>query len=71
MVQDALGRHRSVARAAGELGVTRLGLAKLRARLQLNRFDRQPAGRSTSSREVTQRVQEEVYRSNNAKCIHV
>ena len=39
MVRDALGRHRSVARAAGELGVTRQGLSKLMARLQIDRFD--------------------------------
>ena len=39
MVRDALGRHRSVARAAGELGVTRQGLSKLMARLQVDRFD--------------------------------
>ena len=40
MVRDALVRHRSVARAAGELGVTRQGLSKLMARLQVDRFDR-------------------------------
>ena len=39
MVRDALGRHSSVARAAGELGVTRQGLSKLMARLQVDRFD--------------------------------
>ena len=39
MVPDALGRHRSVSRAAGELGVTRQGLSKLMARLQIDRFD--------------------------------
>ena len=39
MVRDALVRHRSVARAAGELGVTRQGLSKLMARLQVDRFD--------------------------------
>ena len=39
MVRDALGRHASVARAAGELGVTRQGLSKLLARLQVDRFD--------------------------------
>ena len=39
MVRDALGRHRSVARAAGEVGVTRQGLSKLMARLQIDRFD--------------------------------
>ncbi len=39
MVRDALGRHRSVARAAGELGVTRQGLSKLMARLQIDRFE--------------------------------
>ena len=38
MVRDALGRHRSVARAAGELGVTRQGLSKLMARLDIDRF---------------------------------
>ena len=31
MVRDALGRHDSVARAAGELGITRQGLSKLMA----------------------------------------
>ena len=39
IVRDALVRHRSVARAAGELGVTRQGLSKLMARLQVDRFD--------------------------------
>ncbi len=39
MVRDALGRHRSVARAAGELGVTRQGLSKLMARLDIDRFN--------------------------------
>ena len=39
MVRDALGRHDSVARAAGELGITRQGLSKLMARLQVDRFD--------------------------------
>ena len=39
MVRDALGRHGSVARAAGELGVTRQGLSKLMAGLQVDRFD--------------------------------
>ena len=39
MVRDAIGRHGSVARAAGELGVTRQGLSKLMARLQVDRFD--------------------------------
>lgn len=38
MVRDALGRHRSVAHAAGGLGVTRQGLSKL-AVLQIDRFD--------------------------------
>ncbi len=38
MVGDALGRHRSVARTAGELGVTRQGLSKLMARLDIDRF---------------------------------
>ena len=39
MVRDALGWYGSVARAAGELGVTRQGLSKLMARLQADRFD--------------------------------
>ena len=40
MVRDAVGRHHgSVARAAGELGVTRQGLSRLMARLQVDRFD--------------------------------
>ena len=40
MVRDALGRHgRSVARAASELGVTRQGLSKLMARLDIDRFN--------------------------------
>ena len=39
MVRDALGRHGSVPRAAGELGATRQGLSKLMARLQVDRFD--------------------------------
>ncbi len=39
MVRDALVRHRSVARAAGELGVAQQGLSKLMARLQLDRFN--------------------------------
>ncbi len=39
MVRDALGRHASVARAAGELGITRQGLSKLMARLRIDRFD--------------------------------
>ena len=39
MVRDALGRHRSVARAAAELGVTRQGLSKLMARLDIDRFN--------------------------------
>ena len=40
MVRDALGRHdRSVARAAGELGITRQGLSKLMVRLHVDRFD--------------------------------
>ena len=39
MVRDALGRHGSIARAAGELGVTRQGLSKLMARLQIDRFN--------------------------------
>ena len=39
MVRDALGRHRSVARAAGELGVTRQGLSKLMSRLHIDRFN--------------------------------
>ena len=38
MVRDALGRHGSVARAAGELGVTHQGLSKLMARLHVDRF---------------------------------
>lgn len=38
MVRDALGRHGSVARAAGELGVTRQGLSKLMARLDIDRY---------------------------------
>ena len=37
MVRDALGRHRSGARAKGELGVTRPGLSKLMARRQIER----------------------------------
>ncbi|MCY3843508.1 MAG: sigma 54-interacting transcriptional regulator, partial [Acidobacteria bacterium] len=41
-VRDALGRHGSVARAAGELGVTRQGLSKLMARLQIDRCDPNP-----------------------------
>ena len=47
MVRDALGRHRSVARAAGELGVTRQGLSKLMARLEIDRFN---PGRDRSAR---------------------
>ena len=39
MVRDALGRHRSVARAVGELASTRQGLSKLMARLQIDRFN--------------------------------
>ena len=39
MVRDALGRHGTVARAAGELGVTRQGLSKVMARLQIDRFN--------------------------------
>ncbi len=39
MVRDALGRHGSVARAAGELGVTRQDLSKLMARLPIGRFN--------------------------------
>ena len=39
MVRDALVRHHSVARAAGELGITRQGLSKLMGRLQVDRFD--------------------------------
>ncbi len=39
MVRDALGRHGSTARAAGDLGVTRQGLSKLMARLDIDRFD--------------------------------
>ena len=39
LVRDALGRHGSVSRAAGELGVTRQGLSKLMARLQVDRFN--------------------------------
>ena len=50
IVRDALVRHHSVARAAGELGVTRQGLSKLMARLQVDRFnpgrDRAAAGPS-------------------------
>ena len=38
-VRDALGRHDSVVRAAGELGVTRQELSKLMVRLQVDRFD--------------------------------
>ena len=50
MVREALGRHDSVARAAGELGITRQGLSKLMARLQVDRFDlgRDRAGQSPS-----------------------
>ncbi len=40
-------RHRSVARAAGELGVTRLGLSKLTARLDIDRFNALDGGGST------------------------
>ena len=39
MVHDALGSHCSVHRAASELGVTRQGLSKLMARLQIDRFN--------------------------------
>ena len=39
LVRDARGRHRSVARAADEVGVTRQGLSKLMAHLQIDRFD--------------------------------
>ena len=39
MARDALGRHQSLGRAAGELGVTRHGLSKLMARLQIDRFN--------------------------------
>ena len=39
MVRDTLGRHGSVARAAGELGVTRQGLSKLMARLDIDCFN--------------------------------
>ena len=39
MVRDVLGCHRSVARAAGELGVTRHDLSKLMTRLQIDRFN--------------------------------
>ena len=39
MARNALGRHHSVARAAGELGVTRQGLSNLMARLDIDRFD--------------------------------
>ena len=50
MVRDALGRHGTVARAAGELGVTRQGLSKLMARLQVDRFDpgREPSSHALS-----------------------
>ena len=50
MVRDALGRHGSVARAVGELGVTRQGLSKLMARLQIDRFDptREPSSHALS-----------------------
>ena len=50
MVRDALGRHASVARAASELGITRQGLSKLMARLQVDRFDpgREPSAQTPS-----------------------
>ena len=44
IVRDALGRRGSVARAAGELGVTRQGLSKLMARLQIDRSGPRPSG---------------------------
>ena len=39
MVRDAFGRHGTVARAVGELGVARQGLSKLMACRQVDRFD--------------------------------
>ena len=42
MVRDALRRHRRVVRAARELGVTRQGLSKLMARLDIDRFKSGP-----------------------------
>ncbi len=50
MVRNALGRHASVARAASELGITRQGLSKLMARLQVDRFDpgREPSAQTPS-----------------------
>ena len=50
MVRDALGRHASVAGAGSELGITRQGLSKLMARLQVDRFDpgREPSARTPS-----------------------
>ena len=39
MVRDTLGRLDSVARAVGELAITRQGLSRLMARLQIDRFD--------------------------------
>ena len=51
MVRDALGRHDSVSAAAGELGITRQGLSKLMARLQVDRFDPGRDGRPTALRD--------------------
>ena len=39
MVRDALDRHRNVSAAAGELGVTRQGLSRMMARLEIDRAD--------------------------------
>ena len=39
MVRDALGCHRSVTRAASELGVTRQDPSKLMAQLQIDQVD--------------------------------
>ncbi|MCY4074230.1 MAG: sigma-54 dependent transcriptional regulator [Acidobacteria bacterium] len=46
MVRDALERHRSVPAAAGELGLTRQGLSRMMARLEIDRADpaREPPG---------------------------
>ena len=39
MVRDALDCHDNLASAAGELGITRQGLSKLMARLEIGRTD--------------------------------
>lgn len=50
MVRDALDRHRNVAAAAGELGLTRQGLSRMMARLEIDRAgparERSGGGRS-------------------------